>query len=218
MQALTGVDDVEHQVVSLLHPLIECGEVRRGIEIGAIRTGQQERRHLLLVLWLFDMDDQRPIRFAGEVVGVHQPVDERSEAIVHRTLTTPQIELDTEIFEILLLLGNGNVVIVPPQRQVPGPSVLQVEGGLACPFCFVGIVLAPLDDNRIHLGQIVERDRRLVGIGAGEGGVEVGKVGLPPLQFDDQLADRHTPVTHVNVADNLVTGNAEEPLEALADD
>ena len=164
------------------------------------------------------MDDQRPIRLAGEIIGIHQPVDERSEAIVHRALTPPQIELDAEILEVLLLFGDRDIVIVPPQRQIPRPTVLQVERGLTCTLSFIGVVLAPLDNNRIHLGQIVERDRRLVGVRAGEGRVEVGKVGLAAFQFDDQLADRHTPVTHVNVADNLVACNAEEPLEALTND
>ena len=36
MQALSGINDVQHQVVPLFHPLVESRQIRRGVKVRAI--------------------------------------------------------------------------------------------------------------------------------------------------------------------------------------
>ncbi len=218
VQRLACVDDIEDEVVPLLDPLLERRQVGRRVEVRAVGPGEQQRRHLLLVVGPFDVDDDGAVRLAGEAVVVQEPIDERCESLVNGALPAPQVELDAEPLEVLLLLGDGHVAIVAPERQVSGSPVLEIERGSTGPLRFVRIVLASLDDDRVHLGEVVERHRRLLRVRAGEVGVEVREVGPSPFEFDDELPDRHAPVAHVDVACDVMSGEAEEPFEALADD
>ena len=133
-------------------------------------------------------------------------------------LPSPQLELDAELLEVAALLDDRDIVEVLPERQIAGPAVLQIEGGLPSPLPLLGIGAGALHRRRIQLGELVERHRRLVWIGPRVVGIEVGQLGPAVLQLRDELAHRHPPIAEVDVSVDVVADESEEPLQALPDD
>ena len=217
MQPLAGIHHVEHQVVTVLRPLLQRGEIGRRVQIRPIRPGQQEGWHLLLIRRIRHIDDDRSVGLDRDVV-VGEPIDEWAQPVVDRALTAPQVEFDAEVLKIPPLLFDGYVVKVLPQRQIPGTAPLQVKRGPARSIRLPRIGVGPLHRSRVHLREIIERDRRLGRVRAGEVRVEVGQFWMPGLQLGDQLTDRHPPIPKMDVSVDIVTHQAEQALQALTDD
>ncbi len=89
--ALPHVDDVQHLVEPVLGSILECGQVRGRVQVGAIGLHEHEQRELLRVLGTLDVDDDRALVLEGDTV-FEQPGHERSDAIVHGGLAVPPLE------------------------------------------------------------------------------------------------------------------------------
>ena len=218
MEGLAGVDDVENHVgVEFFHAHFDGGEVSGAVEGGAVGLEEHEGRDFCLVVRPVDGHDEGTFAFVGVTTGF-QLFDHFGNVGVGVTFTQPEVKLDVEVVVIALEGRDGNVDEVLPEGAITGPPFLQFFGGLAGGFHRLGIFFAAGGDGRVHFLQIGHGDGGFVGVGAGIVRVEVREVGVAAADFDDEHAHLQPPVAEVDVADDVVAAEAEESLEAFADD
>lgn len=105
-----------------------------------------------------------------------------------------------------------------PQGIVAGAALLHGKRDLVSAGG-EGLVLLRAGAGRgVDLLQLGDRERRFLGIRAGEALVKIGQVRLAALQLGDDQADLQAPVAQMNVADDIVAEVAVDALDALADD
>ncbi|MNS48254.1 hypothetical protein D3C72_808170 [compost metagenome] len=132
-------------------------------------------------------------------------------------LAVPQVEGDVQGAELALQRGAADGDEVGPQGAVAGTAVLQLSGGLAGAVAEGGVFLGLGGGLGIEAFQVLQRDRTL----GREGAVALGHEGVGQVLVaagGDQQAHLEAPVAEVGVAPDGVAAEAEQPLQALADD
>ncbi len=132
-------------------------------------------------------------------------------------LAVPQVEGDVQGAEFALQRGAADGDEMGPQGAVTGAAVLQFCSGLAGAVAESGVFLGLGGGQRIEALQILKRHRTV----GGEGTVAVGHEGQGQSLVaagGDQEAHLEAPVAEVGVAPDDVAAEAEQPLQAFADD
>src|SRR5690606_39016266 len=121
---LAGVDDIERQVgAELFGPVPDGRHVGGGVQVPAGTVDQDQGRYLALVVGLVDPDYQRSLRLLGDP-RLTEPLDERLQHVGDVGLAVPDVEVHTQVGEVLPLSVEGDGAHVLPQCQIPGPFAL----------------------------------------------------------------------------------------------
>ena len=218
VQTLPLVGDVENLIgVEVLHPLNHGGEVRGGVDGGAIGLHQNAGGHFLLVRVLGHGDDPSALALHRQAP-VFQILYHGGNVGVSIGLTQPALKGDAQIFVVLLQVRHGNVHDMLPQSPVAPAALLEFKGGGVGLLGKGFILFFPGGGGGVDLLQLGNGEGGLLRVFPGVIRVEVGKLRLPPLQFRDDQAHLQTPVAQVNVADGIIAEEFVQPFQALADD
>ena len=105
-----------------------------------------------------------------------------------------------------------------PECALAAFAVLESEGLLMRAGGEGFVLLAAGAGGGVNAFKLGDRERRFLGIRAGEALVKIGQVRLAALQLGDDQADLQAPVAQMDVADDIVAEVAVDALDALADD
>src|SRR5690606_34974385 len=100
-------------------------DVGSRVEIGAGAADEYEGRDLPLVAGFVDPDDQGAFGFFRRS-RLAEPLDQWFQQGGHVGFPVPDVEVDTEVREVLLLRLEGHRPHVLPQRNVSGPALLEL--------------------------------------------------------------------------------------------
>ncbi|MNE09448.1 hypothetical protein D3C80_1021220 [compost metagenome] len=230
MLGLTLVDDVEDQVgVDGFAAVEDRGQVGRAVHGRAFRRHHQQGRRagglddravgqLLLagLAGLGDVDHLGAVIF-DQQAGFLQVRQHFRHQGIGVGFAVPQVEGDVQSAELALQRGAADGDEVGPQGAVAGTAALQFSGGLAGAVAEGGVFLGLGGGLGIEALQVFQRDRAF----SGEGTVAVGHEGQGQTFVaagGDEQAHLEAPVAEVGVAPDDVAAEAEQPLQALADD
>ena len=178
VQVLPLVGDVEHLVrVPVLHPLDQGGQVRGGIDGGAVGLHQNAGGNLLLVPLLGHGDDPGSLGLDGNAPGLHI-LHHGGDIGVGVGFAQPLLKVDVQIVIVLPEVRHGHVHNVLPQRPVAPAALLQFQG---CLVRFVGKFRVGLlgRSGGIDFFQVGDREGGFLGVLPGEIRVKIGQVRLP---------------------------------------
>ena len=230
MVGLALIDDVKTQIrIDLLSPLDDGREIRRAVHRRPFRRDDEQRRrergvdHAAVVEFLLfgfaagDVHDQSALVLHEEPFGAQIGHHVRNVRIGVR-FAVPEVEIDIEGVEVTLLRRHRQRTVMRPDLAIAGGARLQARGRFAGAVAKRVVVLRAGRGLRIDRLQIVERDRvelrarftrrRRVGIDRREAFFEVR----------DQKPHLEAPVAEMRIAPHAVAAEAEQPLDALADD
>ena len=218
VQTLALVRQVQQLVrMVVLHALHDGGQVRRGVQRRAVALDEDARRQLLAVALLGHGHNKRALALDKHALGL-QLLEHRGNVGLRVAFALPDVEADVQIVIVLTQIGHGDLHDVAPQGIVAGTALLHGKRDLVSAGG-EGLVLLRAGAGRgVDLLQLGDRERRFLGIRAGEALVKIGQVRLAALQLGDDQADLQAPVAQMNVADDVVTEVAVDALDALADD
>ena len=218
VQGLALVGDVEDLVGGeILHTLDHGGQVRGGVDGGAVGLHQDHGRNFLLVGLLGHGNHQGAFAEDSQALGL-DVLDHGRNVGVGVALAQPGLEVDVQVVIDPAHIGDGQAHDVVPNGPVAPAALLQLEGGGVGTVGEAGVFLLLGGGGRIDLFQFGNGEGSLGGIIAGEVGIEVGEVGLTLLKLGDDQTHLQAPVTQVDVADDVIAQEAVQPLQAFADD
>ncbi len=155
---LAGVDDVEGKIgAQLLGPVPDGGDVGGGVQVAPGAADQDQRGVVAIVAGLVDPHDQGALRLLGGP-RLDQPVHQRLQQVGHVRLAVPDVEVDSEVGEVLLLRDERDGAHVLPQRQVSGAPALEVDRGPAGGGGELLVGGRPGAGRRVDLLQILQAD------------------------------------------------------------
>ncbi len=195
--------------MQVIDSLFDGGEVGRRIEESTVRFGDQERRHVGLVVWFGNFNDQGTVALR-HYPGLVEAFDHRINPVVHGRLAVPEVEFDSQAGEVAAVSRHGDVVQLLPERPVPRSPLLQFDRGDAGPFSFFRVCCTARRDQRVHRFEVVEGDldRRVL---ARELWIEERKLRMKPGYLDDEHPHLGAPVPEVGIAERVVTEESGDP-------
>ena len=161
-------------------------EVGRAVHHGAVRLGEDERRHFMLVAGRRDPHHQGTLALLGNAARA-QVVDHRLDQVVHVGLALPQVELHAKRAKVPPHGPDRDFDEVAPEGPMAGPSRLELRRDRARLLQPRRIGFAGGRRHGIDLLQVLERYRALLRIGAGLRRIAIRKVRLPASDFDGRL-------------------------------
>ena len=178
VQVLPLVGDIEYLVrMPVLHPLDQGGQIRGGVDGGAVGLDENAGRHFLLVSLQGHGDDPGSFGLDGNAPGLHV-LHHGGDIGVRVAFTQPLLKVDIQVVIILFEVCHRHVHNVLPQGPVAPAALLQLQGslvGLVGEFrvCLFG------RGGGVDLLQIRNGEGGFLGVLALKIGVKVGQIRLP---------------------------------------
>ena len=218
VQRLALIGEVEHLVgLEVLHALHQCGKIRGGIEGRTVGLHQDARRHLLGVALLLDIHHQGTLGLCDNPLGLHG-LEHGRDIGLRVALPQPDIKVHIQIVIVFPKIFGGNPHDMLPHGAIAPIAGLQAVGCVMRPAGKVLIHLALGTGSGIDLLQLRDGEGRLGGIFSRVGGIKIGKLRMTLVNLLYNQAHLQSPVTHVDVSNDLVAEEAVNALDALSDD
>ena len=218
VQCLTLVGEVQQLLgLVVLHTLNNGSQIGGGIDGSAVRLDQNAGGHFLGVGLFLYRDHQCAVGNLGDALGLHI-LDHGGDIGLCIAFTQPHIKADIQVTVILLQVGNGQAHNVIPDGTIAAIAILQLEGCFMSTGCKGLVYLALAGGSGVDFFQLRNGEGSFCRILAGESGIKVGQFRLTLADFLDDQAHLQAPVTHVDVANDIVAEVAVDALQAFADD
>ena len=218
MQLLPLVGDVDHLVGMIcIFPVLDGGQIRGGIQSRPIGLEDDAGGHLLAVGFLGDIYDQGAVALVGIAVLFHL-LRHAGNDIIDRGLSVPEVKghIQSGVVALHIRYGDRND-LVPEGTQAP-VALLQAVGRFHGPGVIVRILFGFFAGIGIDLLQFGDRKGSLLRIVSAVIGIKIGKVRLTVLELSNDKAHLQAPVAQMDVADDLFTVIAADPLDGFTDD
>ncbi len=132
--------------------------------------------------------------------------------------TEPDVERHVEVAVVFAEIGDGNADNVLPERVIAGNLLLELARGLMGTVRKFFVGLAARAGGGVDFLEVGDRERRFLGIRAGEALVKIGQVRLALTQALDDEAHLKAPVAEMHVADDGIAEETVNAFDGLADD
>ena len=208
VQTLALVDDIQNPIgAEVLFALHHRREVGRRIERCAVGLFENARRDFLFVVLALHGHDERAVRFYGEVL-FFDFREHRRDVRLRVALAEPRVKRHAEVFIVLFEVGERDFHDLLPQRIAAFFVLLQAAREVVRLRGERFVLFALGAGGGVDLLQLGDGKRRFFGVGAGEVGIEVGKLGVTLLRFGENQTHLQSPVAEVDIADDRIAEEA----------